>query len=241
MEEKYKIFNKSSENMSGVSDSSVDYIVFAPPYNIDTPYSDEEGYDYKSFEDFKELLNSVIKECVRVLKPNGLFLNESADTIYSKGKLIALSGLIQKLCLENGLKIKERHINFLQSENGVELTDKEHNWSQNYYSEEDSHSNCHQWLIMSKDNDIQFDFDSGKIFYINYPASEEGHPCPFSQEHVDTFLNLLDFKEGDSLLEPFMGTGRMGEEVLKRDGFYYGFELEKKHFDFAEKRLKKHD
>ncbi len=238
---KYSIYNKSSENMSEIPDNSVDFVVFAPPYNIDTPYSDVENYDHKSFEDFKSLLNKVIKECARVLKPNGLFLNESADTIYSKGKLIALSGLIQKLCLENSLKIRERHINFLQSENGVELTDKEHNWSEDYYSEEDSHSNCHQWFIMSKDQSIKFNSEIGKIFYVDYPASEEGHPCPFSQEHVDTFLNLLGFKDNNTLLEPFMGTGRMGLEVLKKNGNYYGFELEKKHFDFAKNRLEKHD
>lgn len=237
--EKYKIFNQTSEDMSVVPDNSVDIIVFAPPYNIDTPYSEEEDYDYKSFEDFKSLLNGVIKESFRVLKPDGLFLNESADTIYSKGKLIALSGLIQKLCLDNGFKIKERHINFLQSENGVELTDKEHNWSKDYYSEEDSHSNCHQWFIMSKDENTIFDAEKGKIFYVDYPASEEGHPCPFSKEHVDMFLKLLNFESGKTVLETFMGTGRMGEEVVKRGGDYIGFELEKKHFDFAKERLDK--
>ena len=127
-----KIFNQSSEDMSQVPDSSVDSVVFAPPYNIDTPYSKIEGYDHKSFEEFRDFLDKVIKECVRVLKPKGLFLNESADAIYSKGKFVALSGLIQKLCLENGLNIKERHINFSQSEDGIELTDKGPDWSEDY-------------------------------------------------------------------------------------------------------------
>jgi DNA modification methylase len=235
----FEIFNHTSENMSELSDSSVDYVIFAPPYNINTPYGDVEGRDHKSFEDFKKLLNNVIKECVRVLKPNGLFLNESADTIYSKDKLIALSGLIQKLCLDNGLKIRERHINFLQSEEGVELTDKEHNWSKDYYSEEDSHSNCHQWFIMCKDSSTKFDPDTGRVFYTNYPSDEEGHPCPFSQEHINIFLKLIGFRKGDTLLEPFMGTGRMGVEVIIRGGIYYGYELEKKHFDFAKERFNK--
>jgi len=90
---------------------------------------------------------------------------------------------------------------------------------------------------MSKDQDVQFDLKAGKIFYINYPSNEECHPCPFSQEQIDTFLELLNFKKGDTLLEPFMGTGRLAEEALKRGGDYYGFELEKKHFDFAQERL----
>jgi len=236
-DKKTKIFNKTSEDMSEIEDSSVDLVVFAPPYNINTPYSEIEKYDDKSFEDFKELLNKVIKECVRVLRPNGLFLNESADTVYSDGKLIALSGLIQKLCLDNRLKIKERHINFLQSENGIELVDKEHDWSEDYYSNESSHSNCHQWLIFSKDDKTKFNYDAGKIHYVNYPSDEEGHPCPFSQKHIDIFLELLGFEKNMTVLEPFMGTGRLGEEVLKRGGNYIGYELEKKHFDFAKVRL----
>jgi DNA modification methylase len=229
----YSIYNKSSENMSEIADASVDIVVFAPPYNIDTQYSDKKDYDYKSFEAYRDMMNQIIKECSRVLNKDGLYLNESADTIYSKGKLIALSGLIQKLCLDNGLKIKERHINFLQSDNGVELLDIEHHWSSDYYSTEDSHSNCHQWFIMSKDPATKFNAPAGKIFYVNYPANEEGHPCPFSQEHIDIFLNLLGFKKGMTVLEPFMGTSRLGVEVVKRGGKYIGYELETKHFDTA--------
>jgi DNA modification methylase len=237
MNNKYQIFNKSSEDMSEVPDFSVDFVVFAPPYNIDTPYSDEEDYDYKSFEDFKSLLNRVIAESARVLKPGGLFFSESADTVYSKGKLIELASLIQKLAIENGLSVEERHVNFIQSKDGVVLTDKEHNWSEDYYSEEDSHSNCHQLLLMKKDQNTKFKEDKGKIFYIEYPAEEEGHPCPFSAEHIEKYLKLLNFKEGNTLLESFMGTGRMGAEVLRRGGKFIGYELEKKHYDFAKERF----
>ena len=224
--------------MSEVADNSVDMVIFAPPYNIDTPYSAEKDYDNKSFEEYRDMMNRIIKECARVLKPNGLFLNESADTVYSNGKLIALSGLIQKLGLNNGLKIKERHINFLQSYKGVELVDIEHNWSKDdYYSTEDSHSNCHQWFIMSKDPKAIFDQSAGRIYYVNYPANEEGHPCPFSPEHINLFLKFLHFKAGSTVLEPFMGTSRLGREVLVRKGLYIGYELEKKHFDTAKARF----
>jgi DNA modification methylase len=234
----YSIYNASSENMSAVADNSVDSIVFAPPYNINTPYSDQEKYDHKSFEEYRDMLSRIIRECFRVLKPTGLFINESADTIYSDGKLIALSGLIQKLCLDAGFKIKERHINFLQSEAGVELVDREHNWSKvDYYSEDNAHSNCHQWIVMAKDPSTTFEGDKGKIFYINYPSDEEGHPCPFSPEHVRIFLDLLKFAKGMTVLESFMGTARLGVEVVSRGGNYVGYELEKKHFETAQNKF----
>ena len=231
----YKIYNQSSEDMAQVESNSIDIVIFAPPYNIDTPY-DSENRDYRAFAEFKTFLCKVIVESYRVLKTGGVFINESADTVYSKGKLIALSDLIQKLCLDAGFKLRNRHINFLQSENGVVLTDKEHNWTQDYYSEEDSHSNCHQWLVFKK-GETKFDSLTGRIFYMNYPSDEEGHPCPFSYEQVNIFLEIADFKSGVTVLEPFMGTARLGEEVLKRGGNYVGYELAKKHFETARKKL----
>ena len=233
--EVYRIYNSTSEDMSAVESNTVDFVMFAPPYNINTPYDDVPLSDHKSFEEFKEMLSSVIKECFRVLKPGGIFINETADTVYSKGKLIALSGLIQKLCLDAGFSLKERHINFLQSEKGIELTDKEHNWSPDYYSTEDSHSNCHQWQIFEKGK-TEFNQGAGKIFYVNYPSDEDGHPCPFSPEHIKIFLDMGS-KNGDTVLEPFMGTGGMGAEVLKRGGKYIGFELVEKHYNRALKKL----
>ncbi|HEU0080881.1 MAG TPA: DNA methyltransferase [Candidatus Paceibacterota bacterium] len=236
MATKFKIYNQSSEDMSKVSDNSVDIVIFAPPYNINTPY-DIQNPDSKPFDEFKNFLSAVIRESARVLKEGGIFLNESADTVWSGDRLIALSGLIQRLCLDNGLEIQARHINFLQSKDGVELTDREHAWSEKeYYSKESSHSNCHQWLIFRKGK-CDFDFEAGRIYYLNYPSDEEGHPCPFSPQHVQTFLRMTEFKAGMTLLETFMGTSRMGEEVIRRGGSYIGYELAKKHYLYAEKRL----
>jgi DNA modification methylase len=232
----FRIFNKSSENMSEVAEKSVDIVIFAPPYNINTPYDDKESSDHKSFEQFKNMLERIISECSRILKDGGVFINESADTIYSNGKIIALSGFIQKLCLDSGLSLSERHINFMHSKNGIELTDFEHNWTADYYTEEEAHSVCHQWLIFKKWK-TDFDSKSGKVYYVDYPSDEEGHPCPFSPEHIRLFLDMAKFEPGMTVLEPFMGTARMGEEVLKRGGKYIGYELAEKHFQTVKKKF----
>jgi DNA modification methylase len=72
---------------------------------------------------------------------------------------------------------------------------------------------------------------------MNYPASEEGHPCPFSFEIISKMLSIVEFSKGMTVLEPFMGTGRLGREVVKRGGKYIGYEIEKKHFDTAQAKI----
>jgi DNA modification methylase len=231
----FKIYNHTSENMSETADSSVDIVIFAPPYNINTPYNSEVD-DSKKFNDFKNFLSRVIAESARVLKPGGIFFCEAADSVYFDKKFVALSDLIQKIATGKGLSVWRRDINFLQSESGLVLTDKEHNWSTDYYSTEDAHSNCHQWLTFKK-GPCNFDSKPGRVYYVNYPNDEEGHPCPFSYEHIQIFLEITGFEKNMTLLEPFMGIARMGEEVIKRGGKYIGYELAKKYFDTARKRL----
>ncbi len=79
-----QVFYKSSQNMSEVSDCSVDLIITSPPYfNIkdyakngyqDLIHSHSKKGDLGSLRDYKTYIKELLKvwrECERVLKPNG--------------------------------------------------------------------------------------------------------------------------------------------------------------------------
>lgn len=45
---------------------------------------------------------------------------------------------------------------------------------------------------------------------------------------------------GDVVLDPFMGVGSTGLAALKNDRKFIGFEIDKKYYDIAEKRLEEY-
>lgn len=227
---KFILYNQSSESIGEVNDKSVDLIIAGPPYNIGTKYGNNG--DLNLYEDYVSLLKNIFSECERVLKEGGVMVIEAADTVLMSGRYVLLSALIQNICLGVGLNLWQRHINFSKSDEGIELM--EHDWDNDFSTKNNAHSNNHQWLVFKK-GEASFQ-KTGEIFYINYPIDEDGHPCPFSQEHIDTFLKLY-FKEGMTVLDPFMGTGRLGEGVIKRGGNFIGVEQEKIYYETAKRRL----
>jgi len=227
---KYSIYNKSSENMSEIKNGSIDLIVGSPPYNIGTKYG--EFGDKSSLDAFKDTLSKIYAECFRVLKDDGILIVECADSVVSDKNYVQLTGYIQSLCVNLGLKLKERHINFAYTEKGIEMP--EHNWNPDYTTQKDAHSNCHQIIVMSKSKDVTFN-PVGKIMYFNY-TSVEGHPCPTPEGIYDFVLDNY-FKKDMSVMDPFMGTAILGKEVLARDGQFYGYELDASIFKIAEKNL----
>ena len=225
----YKIYNHSSESMKEIKDASIDLIIAGPPYNIGTVYGSNQ--DSMSIQQYIAMMNRIISECYRVITKKGTLVVESADTVLINGKYVQLAGLISSICIQNGFHLIERNFNFAASKDGVELL--EHDWGKNYTTSKNSHSNCHQWMTFSK---TKGKYQSGRIYYINYVSTRE-HPCPFPLATCRTFLKKY-FHKGNSVLDPFMGTGVLGVEVLKRKGDFYGYELSPEIFSVAEANLR---
>ena len=215
--------------MSECPNSSVDLIIAGPPYNIGTKYGNNT--DSLSFADYKKIISRVLKECHRVLKNNGTIIVEAADSVFMAGAYIQLSGLIQKICLDNGFYLVERHINFVKSLSGIELVE-DSRWSKDYYTKKNAHSNCHQWLVFKK---VQTKFSSGKIYYIDYKETKQ-HPCPFPEKTLALFLSKY-YKKGMTVLDPFMGTAGLGKIVIKKGGKYIGYEIDPLIYKEAVKKL----
>jgi DNA modification methylase len=228
----FSIYNKSSAEMTEIADGSVDLIYTSPPYNIATPYGKQSDSDKSETESYQKLLGDVFSECARILKSDGKLIIEVADTIFTNGKYIQLAGFVQSHCISLGLKIEERHINFVRSENGQELP--EHNWTEDYVAEKDTHSNSHQLIVFSKSDDTQFNGE-GKILYINYISTKE-HPCPTAQPMADFVLKNY-YKNGMVVADPFMGTAMFGKEVLRNGSDFIGYETNKTIFDATQKEL----
>ena len=63
-----------------------------------------------------------------------------------------------------------------------------------------------------------------------------GHPCSRAYEHFD-WLMRWHSDAGDTVLDPFMGSGTTGYSALRAGRKFVGIEIERKYFDIACRRL----
>lgn len=226
---KWNIFNKSSEKMNELSNDSVDVIITSIPFNVGLVYGGCP--DKRPLKDFISLMKNIIEECSRILKESGTIVIEVADSIVCDGYFVQLAALVQSLCVESGLFLETRHINEIPFE-GL------------YYKpldEDGNHSNCMQWLVFRGHPTV---FQKGEVHHYEYPDNHEDgtscdHPCPFPDDIIDKLLELSGFKSGDVVLDPFMGTGRLGQTVIKRGGVFWGYEENIKIFEKTKKDFDK--
>lgn len=67
------------------------------------------------------------------------------------------------------------------------------------------------------------------------PAASDGHVCAFPVELVERCLVVSDV--GDSVIDPFMGSGTTGVACAKLGRRFIGIEIERKYFDIACERI----
>ena len=68
------------------------------------------------------------------------------------------------------------------------------------------------------------------------PVKANGHPCSRSQEHFDWLMHWWSHS-GETILDPFMGSGTTGVAAVKLGRRFIGIEIEPKYFDIACRRI----
>ena len=80
----WRFYQKSSHDMSELSDGEVQTIFTSPPYWNKRKYSEEEGLgNEKTSEEFVVNLSEHLKDCKRVLNERGSFFLNLGDTFYN--------------------------------------------------------------------------------------------------------------------------------------------------------------
>lgn len=62
------------------------------------------------------------------------------------------------------------------------------------------------------------------------------HPCPKPLKHVEWMVNRVSFA-GETILDPFMGSGTTGVAAVKLGRRFIGIEIEPRYFDIACRRI----
>ncbi len=237
----YLINYQSSENMNTTEDKTIQTIVTSPPYwdlknykNHDKQIGYKEGY-----KDYHDRLNLVWKECYRVLKDDGnMFVN--VNTLTKNKEMVLIQEDIIRHMQSIGFILKD--IIMWNKPSGIPnkygLSDRYEYimWfvknidSHKVYNVElprdylvkDIHSNGNMWLMFRKAGNI---------------AKKLDHPAIYPNQLVERCV-LLTTKQGDTVLDPFLGSGTSLIATMNLGRSFIGFEINKNYEEVIQHRIK---
>ena len=232
-----------------VPDSSVKLVVTSPPYNIGKSYGSYK--DKIALNDWEDLIRDVTKDVHRILTPDGsFFLNLSPVPFGKEKEILPLPYIGYQIMRDEGFKLR----------NMITWT---FNNMQNCVNRLSGRYENIIWGVKDLNNYV-FNLDDIRIPYItkNDKRLEGGqgrnptdvwyfdrvnnmtkkklhlqHPTVYPLPMIMRILKMSSHP-GDTILDPFVGSGTslVAAKLLGRNGI--GFELDEKYASEIEMRLK---
>lgn len=225
------------EGLKQLPDNSIDLIITSPPYNKGywsknrntNSYGDfktkSRRIDYGVFndtmlpEDYEKWQRELLDECIRVIKPTGsIFYNHcdiQRDLLSIHPKYVWDYPVKQMIVWDRGNTPK------LDKSYFFPITE----WI--------------FWIKKTRDARPYFDRHNAafqkSVWRIN-PDINNNHPAPFPIEIPENCISACT-KEGDIVLDPFMGSGTVALAAKKLNRRYLGFELNNEYIEEARRKL----
>ena len=239
-----EVYYKTSEHMDEVQDGSVQLVVTSPPYNV--------GKDYIAYDDKRELqtyldfLNSVWIECKKKLCDGGRIAVNIADTW--RTPYIPLHCYITKQLVDLGFFM--RGVIYWDKGVSVGISTAWGSWRS--ASNPTLRDVGEYILVFSKDN---FRMEGGnKISTISakqfttYTKSlwtfatvrpeDNDHPAPFPDELPKRLILLYTYL-GDTVLDPFLGSGTTCKMAKALGRKSIGYEIDQSYKPEIEAKIRK--
>jgi site-specific DNA-methyltransferase (adenine-specific) len=223
--------------MSNIDSDSIDTIMTSPPYNkkglaggktkLGNQVWKNFNIDYAEYEDnlpeseYTLWMTQVLNEMCRVIKPSGsIFFNHKPrrhkNRVYLPIDFINQSNLIiYQLIIWNRLSSPNIRKDILSP------------CTEHIY-----------WLTKSKPKTFKHNLPKNfhsEVWTIN-PDKSNDHPAPFPQQLVENCL-LLTTEPGDSVLDPFSGSGTVCVVSKKIARNCTGIEIDQNYISMAQNRL----
>lgn len=89
---------------------------------------------------------------------------------------------------------------------------------------------------ISEQSRVSNEYERTNVWKIN-PETKVNHPAPYPEQLAEQLIKYYSFV-GDTVLDPFMGSGTSAVASVRWNRKVIGFELHKEYMDIAEERLK---
>lgn len=212
------------EFLKGIESKSIDTVFTSPPYNRirnDT----YEDYD-DNLSDYLKMLKKLAEESLRIAKDK-VIINIQQNH-YNKKEVFAFCGMYADKI--TGVVIWTKS-NPKPSSN----CDKEKNTR--------SVTNAFEYFFVLNDDGKDFKAygNQNVINHIHTSVNNihyDGHGAVMKKEVADWFIKNFT-KEGDIVLDPFLGTGTTAVSCIEQNRHYIGFEISEKYLEMADERIEK--
>ena len=237
------IYNADILKIDDIENNSVDLIVTSPPYNVDISYGSHD--DKMAYQDYLMFTRKWLSKCYELTKSDGRFcLNIPLDK--NKGGQQSVCADITTIAKQVGWKY---HSTIIWNEGNISRRTAWGSWlsaSAPYviapvevilllYKDSWKKTSGSKKSDMTKKEFM--DWTNGVW---TFPGQSKkgagGHPAPFPIELPRRCIKLFSFV-GDTILDPFLGSGSTLVACIKNNRKGIGVDIDKNYCELAKKRF----
>lgn len=259
----HELIHSDSRGASHLAENSIHLVVTSPPYWTLKRYNETEDQlgHVADYHAFIEALDAVWKHCYRALVPGGRLIINVGDVCLSRKKnngrhtVVPLHATIQEHCKQIGFdnlapiiwhKIANANYEvaggggFLgkpYEPNAVIKNDIEFVLMQRKPGGYRSPTAQERLLSVISAENYQLWF---RQIWSDLPGTSSAkHPAPYPVEFAERLIRMFSFV-GDTVLDPFMGTGTTNIACARWGRNSIGIEVDPKYFQMARARIADH-
>lgn len=256
----HRLHKGDARDLSWIPDCSVHLIVTSPPYWTLKKYetNDRQLGEIAGYEEFLDELDKVWRECARILAPGGRICCVVGDVciprregrhrvmplhadIMVRTRVLGLDTLTPVLWFKiaNGVtEAKGNGAGFYgkpYQPGAIIKNDAEYILFLRKGGEYRSPSSIQKALSMLKKEEMKSWLRSA-WFDIKGESTRRGHPAPYPVNLADRLIKLFSFA-GDTIFDPFAGTGTTNLAAINTGRNSIGNEIEPAYLKIAQQRL----
>jgi DNA modification methylase len=256
----HSIYRGDARDMPGLEPQSVHLVLTSPPYWTLKEYRDSEGQlgHVEDYDQFLQELDKVWKQCFQALVPGGRLICVVGDVCLSRREnggrhtVVPLHSSIQEHCRKLGFDNLAPIIWHKISNAAYEVEGGSAFLGKPYEPNSVIKNDIEFILMERKPGGYRAPDISTKVLSVisveNHKkwfqqiwsgvtgASTKQHPAPYPIELAERLVRMFSFV-GDTVLDPFMGTGTTTVAAAKWGRNSIGFEIDPHYYKLAQKRI----
>ena len=257
----HQLCRGDARDLSRVQDESVHLVLTSPPYWTLKEYRESAAQlgHVEDYEEFLTELDKVWRHCLRVLVPGGRLVCVVGDVCLSRREnggrhtVVPLHASIQEHCRKIGFD-NLAPIIWHKISNAAQEVDGGSGFLGKPYEPNAVIKNDIEFILMErKPGGYRAPNISTKILSLisaeNHKkwfqqiwtgltgASTRHHPAPYPTELAERLVRMFSFV-GDTVLDPFLGTGTTTVAAAKWGRNSFGFEVDRHYLQLAQTRIR---